>query len=85
MSRENIKRLGARTKQDYVRAYKDSDLAYFKMLQQRSNQGDIDAKIKLLDDYASDSYLSDKEIKQLENSILAHYEKQAAKGQVMRI
>ncbi|MFH4159259.1 tetratricopeptide repeat protein [Acinetobacter bereziniae] len=75
-----LKRLGAKTKQDYARAYKDSDLAYFKMLQQRSNQGDINAKIKLLDDYASDSYLSDKEIKQLENSILAHYEKQAAKG-----
>jgi TPR repeat protein len=75
-----LKRMGAKTKQDYAAVHKDSDQAYFRMLQQRSNQGDIGAKIKLLDDYASDTYLSDKEIKQLENGILAHYEKQAAKG-----
>lgn len=50
------------------------------MLQKRSNQGDIGAKIKLLEDYAADSYLSEKDIKQLENEVLTHYQKQASQG-----
>ena len=78
---ENIlKKIGAKTKAAYEKDHKDSDLAHFQMLQKLSNQGDIGAKIKLLENYAADSYLSEKDIKMIENGILAHYEKQASKG-----
>lgn len=75
-----LKKIGAKSKNEYEREFKEADLANFKLLQNRAKQGDINAKLSLIEHYSLDSYLSEKEAKQLRNEVTAHYQKQASQG-----